>query len=68
MIVSPPRRLRVLLNPGSGSKGGLSTNDIGDAEVRAAMTRAGLDDELHLTDSEDDAVRLTREAADAGYD
>jgi len=58
----------VLLNPGSGSKGGLSTNDIGDAEVRAAMTRAGLDDELHLTDSEDDAVRLTREAADAGYD
>ncbi|MDQ3695985.1 MAG: diacylglycerol kinase family lipid kinase [Chloroflexota bacterium] len=68
MSASPTRRTRVLLNPGSGSKGGLSTNDIGEAEVRAAMTRAGLGDELFLTESEDDATRLTREAADAGYD
>lgn len=68
MSTPSPRRVRVLFNPNSGSKGGLSTNSIGEAEVRAAMSQAGLGDELLLTSSEEDAIRLTREAADAGYD
>lgn len=62
------RRIRVLFNANSGSKGGLSTNDTSEAEVRAVMAAAGLGDELIVTDSEEDAIRLTREAADAGYD
>lgn len=62
------RRIRVLFNANSGSKGGLSTNDTSEAEVRAALAAAGLGDELIVTESEEDAVRLTREAAEAGYD
>jgi diacylglycerol kinase (ATP) len=65
---APGRRVRVLLNSRSGSKAGLPTNDASGEEVRAVMAAAGLGDELVLTDSEEEAVRLTREAIDDGYD
>ena len=62
------RRIRVLLNANSCSKAGLPTNDASEERVRAVMSAAGLGDELIVTESEEDAVRLTREAADDGYD
>lgn len=65
---SSRRRIRVLLNSGSGTKGGLPTNDTSIGAVRAAMTRAGLGDELFVTDTVEDAIRLTREAIDDGYE
>lgn len=62
------RRIRVLLNSNAGSKGGLPTNGASADEVRAVMAAFGLGDELRLTDSAEEAQRLTQEAADAGYD
>ena len=62
------RRIRVLLNSSAGSKGGLPTNGASADEVRAVMAACGLGDELRLTDSTEEAQRLTQEAADAGYD
>jgi diacylglycerol kinase (ATP) len=58
----------VLLNSGSGVKGGLATNQITEPEVRAAMAAAGLGDELFVTESIEQARQLTREAAAYGYD
>jgi diacylglycerol kinase (ATP) len=62
------RRIRVLVNRYSGSKGGLPTNDPSAPNVLAAIAAAGWEGELFVTDSQEDAVRLTREAVDAGYD
>ncbi len=53
---SPARRLRVLLNPEAGAKGGLPTNAATEATVRTAMAHHGLGDELRVTVSEADAV------------
>lgn len=58
----------MLLNSGSGMKGGLTTNQITEPDVRAAMAAAGLGDELFVTESIEQARRLTREAAAYGYD
>ena len=67
-IVTGPRgRIRVIFNPNAGSKGGISTNDTSEEAVRAAMAAHGLGDELVATDSEEEAVAATREAADRGY-
>lgn len=68
--VIPPRsrRVRVIWNPNAGSKAGLPTNRTGEDDLRRAMEHHGLGDELIATESEEDAIRLTREAVDAGYD
>jgi diacylglycerol kinase (ATP) len=62
------RRIRVICNPHAGAKAGLPTNLAGPDRVREAFTRAGLDVELIESSSEEDAVRLAREAVEAGYD
>jgi diacylglycerol kinase (ATP) len=65
---STGRRIRVLMNSNSGTKGGLPTNQTSEAEVRAAMAATGLGDELIMTESVEEARQLTREAAAYGYD
>jgi len=60
-------RLRVLLNPNAGNKGGLPTNQAGEAAVRGAMAAHGLGDELVVTASEEEAAAATRDAAERGY-
>jgi diacylglycerol kinase (ATP) len=62
------RRIRVICNPTAGAKGGLPTNRGGPEEVREAMSRYGLGEELVESSSEEDAVRLAREAVESGYD
>jgi diacylglycerol kinase (ATP) len=62
------RRVRVIWNASAGSKGGISTNSITEEQIRDLMARTNLGGELCPTESEDDARRLTREAADEGYD
>ncbi len=62
------RRIRILLNPNSGAKGGIPTNRATEEEIRAVLARHGLDDELVVTASEDAAIAATREAVEQHYD
>lgn len=67
---SPIRRIRVLVNPNSGAKGGIPTNRAAAEEVRATMARhlPDLGDELIVTESAEAAVAATREAVAQRYD
>ena len=64
------RRIRVLVNPNSGVKGGIPTNRTSEEDVRAALAaaRSDLCDEVVVTDSEEAAIAATRDAVDRGYD
>lgn len=61
-------RIRVLINPHSGAKGGLPTNRAATDDVRAALEAAGIAADVMVTDSEDEAIAATREAIEQGYD
>lgn len=63
-----PRRIRVLLNPTSGAKAGISTNNTSEDEIREVMARFHLGGELVVTGSVEDAIAATRDAVAAGYD
>ena len=67
---APARRIRVLVNPDSGTKAGISTNDAADAEVAAAMLAhfPDLADDFVITGSEEEAVAATRDAIAQHYD
>jgi diacylglycerol kinase family enzyme len=64
----PPQRIRVLLNPNAGVKGGIPTHRTPEETVREAMARHGLGDELVETPSTEAAIAETRAAVAAGYD
>lgn len=66
----PPRRIRVLVNPASGAKAGISTNDAAEDEVAAAMHAyfPDLGDDFVVTGSEEEAIAATRDAVAQGYD
>jgi len=61
-------RVRVIWNAQAGSKGGISTNSCSEEQLRALLEREGLGNELHATDSPDEARELAAEAARNGYD
>nr|MBA2595717.1 acylglycerol kinase family protein [Chloroflexia bacterium] len=63
-------RIRVLVNPASGEKGGISTNDAAEDEVAALMLAhfPELGDDLVITGSEEEAIAATRDAVAEGYD
>lgn len=63
-----PRRLRVLVNSSSGAKAGIPTNQATVQEVRDAMRRHRLGEDLVVTESEEEAVAATRDAVAQGYD
>lgn len=67
---SPPasRRIRVLINPNSGAKGGLPTNRAAADDVLAALEAAGLDVDVIITESEEEAIAATRDAIKQGFD
>lgn len=62
------RRIRVLLNPHSGAKGGISTNQGTPEEVRDAIRRHRLGDELVIPNSEEEMSAAARDAVAQGYD
>ena len=62
------RRLRVIVNPHSGAKGGISTNPGSPDEVRDAMRRHRLGAELVIPGSEDETSAAARDAVAQGYD
>ncbi len=69
--MTPPAsapRIRVLINPHSGAKGGLPTNRAASDDVRAALDAAGIVADVVVTESEDEAIAATREAIQQGYD
>ena len=61
-------RIRVLVNPHAGAKAGIATNTAAVDDVRAAMARHGLGEELVVTASEEEATAATRDAVAQGYD
>ncbi len=67
-LAVPSSRVRVIVNPNAGSKGGIPTNRGAEEEVRAAMAEHGLGDELVVCDSAEAGSAATREAVAAGYD
>lgn len=62
------RRFVVIWNPTSGSKAGLTTNSIGEPELRDAMRTHGLGDDLFASPSEAAARERIRAAVEAGVD
>lgn len=66
----PARRIRVLVNPSSGAKAGISTNTAAEDEVAAAMLAhfPELGEDFVVTASEEEAIAATRDAVDQGYD
>src|SRR5690606_29120707 len=63
-----PPRIRVLVNPHSGAKGGLPTNHAAEEDVRAALDANGLEADIVITSSEEEAVAATRDAIQQGYE
>ncbi len=66
---APPRgRIRILLNPSSGAKVGISTNAATEEDVRRVAAAHGLGDEVVVTESEEHGIATALAAADEGYD
>jgi diacylglycerol kinase (ATP) len=62
------RRFVIIWNPTSGTKAGLSTNAIGEPELREAMRTHGLGDELYAGPSEAAARERIRKAVEDGVE
>ena len=61
------RRIRVILNPESGRKGGIPTNIANPEEhLRDLMRRFDLGDDLIVSRSEDEGIQATRDAVSRG--
>jgi diacylglycerol kinase (ATP) len=76
-VQSPPdqpptlrTRIRVLVNPSSGAKGGIPTNTVAEDDVRSVMDQhfPQLGDDLIVTGSEEEAIAAARDAVAQGYD
>ena len=63
-----PRRIRVIWNPGAGSKGGLPTNGVTEEQLRAILAANGLGDDIVETDSEDACTTAVKEAIQQRFD
>jgi diacylglycerol kinase (ATP) len=59
---SPPAGPRIIWNQGAGSKGGIKTNGIAEAELRQVLERHGLGRDIVATGTEDDAREAVRAA------
>jgi diacylglycerol kinase (ATP) len=68
--LAPVRRVRVLVNPHSGVKAGITTNTAAGDEVAAALDQhsGALNAEIVITNSEAEAIAATRDAVACGYD
>jgi diacylglycerol kinase (ATP) len=62
------KRIRVVVNPHAGAKGGIPTNRASEQDVLAVMERHGLGDELVVTASEEESIAAARDAVAQGYD
>jgi diacylglycerol kinase (ATP) len=63
----PSGRVRVIVNAYAGSKGGIRTNGVTKADIEAVLDQVGLEAELFVSNSEEEARRLAAEAVQRGY-
>jgi diacylglycerol kinase (ATP) len=63
-----PRRIRVIRNHAAGSKGGIPITDCSPEELRAALARHGLGDDVIESANEEDATAAVRAAIRDGVD
>jgi diacylglycerol kinase (ATP) len=61
-------RVRVIVNPASGKKGGITTNAAGVDEVRRVLEETGINADIAQTEYPDHATKLAKEAVSDGYD
>ncbi|HMA33768.1 MAG TPA: diacylglycerol kinase family protein [Chloroflexia bacterium] len=63
----PTMRVKVIVNPTAGKKGGITTNAAGPDEVRSALEAAGIQADLFETRGPEDGTVLAMEARQEGY-
>ncbi len=68
LMQNPRKRVKVIVNPTAGKKGGITTNAAGPDEVVAALNRAGIQADVFETRGPEDGTVLAMEASDEGYD
>ena len=61
-------RVKVIVNPASGKKGGITTNAAGPDEVRRLLEANGINADMSETEYPEHATKLAREAVRDGYD
>lgn len=61
-------RVRVIVNPTSGKKGGFTVNSAGPDEVRAALDANGIEAEIRETEYAGHATELAAQAVREGYE
>ncbi len=65
--IPPGTKVRVIINPASGKKGGITTNAAGTDEVRRVLEANGIQAEIIETEYANHATKLAREAINDGY-
>jgi diacylglycerol kinase (ATP) len=66
--IPPGTRVKVIVNPASGKKGGITTNAAGVDEVRRLLEANGINADIAETEYPEHATKLATEAARDGYD
>src|SRR5947209_3926188 len=67
--ISPGKRVKVIVNPTSGKKGGIiTTNAAGVEEVRRILEANGIEADLEETEYPKHAMTLAKAAIKANYD
>jgi diacylglycerol kinase (ATP) len=65
--IPPGTRVKVIVNPASGKKGGITTNAAGPDEVRRILEANGIEADVAETEHAGHATELARQAAKDGY-
>jgi diacylglycerol kinase (ATP) len=66
--IPPGTRVKVIVNPASGKKGGITTNAAGPDEVRAVLEANGIHADIAETEYPRHATELAKAAIKEGYD
>jgi diacylglycerol kinase (ATP) len=65
---NPQARIKVIVNPTAGKKGGITTNAAGPDDVVRALEAAGIQADVFATRGPEDGTVLAMEAHDEGYE
>ena len=68
LAANPAARVKVIVNPVSGHKAGITTNAAGRAEVQAALDATGIRADVFETQAPEDGTVLALEGLDEHYD